>query len=57
MIILGIRRTIFCRNDLLMRTFDYIKIPNELLDFDIINLITKIHEYKGKQELYKKAKP
>lgn len=40
-----------------MRTFDYSEFPKELLDFDIINLITKIHEFKGKQELYIKAKP
>ncbi|MDD2371646.1 MAG: Fic family protein [Firmicutes bacterium] len=40
-----------------MKTFDYSIIPNELLDYDIIKLITKIHEYKGKQELYIKAKP
>lgn len=40
-----------------MRTFDYGKIRQELLNKDVINLIASIHEHKGKQELYIEAKP
>lgn len=40
-----------------MRTFDYSKMPEELFTPEIINLISKIHEYKGKQDLYIASKP
>ncbi|WP_283171632.1 Fic family protein [Curtanaerobium respiraculi] len=40
-----------------MRTFDYSRLPEELLAPDIANMVSAIHEYKGKQELYLKAKP
>lgn len=40
-----------------MRRFDYTSIPNELLDSEIMNLVSAIHEYKGKQELFIEAKP
>lgn len=40
-----------------MRSFDYSKIPSELLCSEIINLVAAIHEYKGKQGLFIEAKP
>ncbi len=40
-----------------MREFDYKEINKEIFTPEIMNLITKIHEYKGKQELFIKAKP
>ena len=40
-----------------MRTFDYQNIPNELLHYELMNLVSAIHEYKGKQDLYAEAKP
>ena len=40
-----------------MRTFDYTHMPAELLTPDIMNLVSAIHEYKGKQDLYLAAKP
>lgn len=40
-----------------MREFDYKKIDNDLFVPEIMNLISKIHEYKGKQELFIEAKP
>jgi len=40
-----------------VREFNYSEIDNELLVPDIMNLVSKIHEYKGKQELFMKAKP
>lgn len=39
------------------REFDYVDIPKELFCSDIINLLSAIHEYKGKQELFIEAKP
>ena len=35
-----------------MRTFDYSTLKNCTIDTQIINLIAKIREYKGKQTLY-----
>lgn len=35
-----------------MRNFDYLKLKNLFLSSDILKTIEKIHEYKGKQELY-----
>jgi len=40
-----------------MKRFNYETIPTELLTPEIINLLSAIHEYKGKQELYLAAKP
>ena len=40
-----------------MRAFNYKEINHELFTPKIMNLIAKIHEYKGKQELFVKAKP
>ncbi len=39
-----------------MRTFDYSKTINCTLDNEILGYIAKIHEYKGKQELYVRQK-
>lgn len=39
-----------------MRKFDYSIIPDELMNHEIMNLISAIHEYKGKQELFIEAK-
>lgn len=41
----------------LVREFKYNIIPNELFCSDIMNLVSAIHEYKGKQELFIEAKP
>ena len=40
-----------------MREFNYCVIPDELFCSDIMNLVSAIHEYKGKQELFIEAKP
>lgn len=40
-----------------MRSFDYTTIPAELLNYELMNLVSAIHEYKGKQELFMEAKP
>lgn len=40
-----------------MRYFDYSKIITELYNPVIINLISSLHEYKGKQQLFIEAKP
>ena len=40
-----------------MRTFDYAAIKQELFTPEIVNLLTSIHEYKGKQELFIEAQP
>jgi len=39
-----------------MRNFDYSKLSNCTVDSEIINYITKIHEYKGRQELFVRQK-
>ena len=39
-----------------MREFDYTSVPNELMNHELMNLISAIHEYKGKQELFIEAK-
>lgn len=38
-----------------MRTFDYSKAPEKLFTPEIIQMITKIHEHKGKQDLFLEA--
>ncbi|MCR5623313.1 MAG: Fic family protein [Treponema sp.] len=35
-----------------MRTFDYSKLQNCTIDTEILGYIAKIHEFKGRQELY-----
>jgi len=40
-----------------MKTFYYKSMPAELLTPEIMNLVSAIHEYKGKQDLYLAAKP
>lgn len=40
-----------------MKKFDYRTIDSELMVPEIMNLVSKIHEFKGKQELFMKAKP
>jgi len=40
-----------------MRRFDYSSIPKELMNHEIMNLVSAIHEYKGKQEQFITAKP
>lgn len=40
-----------------MRNFSYENLPQDLLAPDIMNLVSAIHEYKGKQDLYIQAKP
>ena len=40
-----------------MRQFDYSKFSSKQWDNEILNYLTQIHEYKGKQELYIRQKP
>ncbi len=40
-----------------MRVFNYGEVNSELYTQDIVNLISAIHEYKGKQELFIEAQP
>ncbi len=40
-----------------MREFDYSNLDEELLDREIVRLLSAIHEYKGKQSLYINANP
>lgn len=40
-----------------MRTFNYIRLADQTWDMDILNLVAKIHEYKGRQDLYIRQKP
>ncbi len=40
-----------------MRTFDYSRLTEKTWDTDILNLIAKIHECKGRQELFIRQKP
>ena len=40
-----------------MRIFDYAKLKEKKWDAEIIGLVAKIHEYKGKQEVYLRQKP
>jgi Fic family protein len=40
-----------------MKQFNYETMPAELLTAEIMNLVSAIHEYKGKQDLYLAAKP
>jgi len=38
-----------------LRDFSYSKVCDKLLTKEIVALLTQIHEYKGKQELYLEA--
>lgn len=40
-----------------MRSFNYTKLVNKAWNTDILNLVAKIHEYKGKQALFIRQKP
>ena len=40
-----------------MKLFNYTELDQDLFVPEIINLISAIHEYKGKQELYIHAQP
>lgn len=40
-----------------MREFNYLAIDSELYTPDIVNLLSAIHEYKGKQELFMETQP
>ncbi|WP_240330055.1 MULTISPECIES: hypothetical protein [unclassified Facklamia] len=40
-----------------MKYFNYSKYKEYKWDSEIINLLVKIHEHKGKQELYLQRKP
>ena len=38
-----------------MHTFDYKETPKQLLTADIVNMLSSLHEFKGRQELYIEA--
>ncbi|MBR2694187.1 MAG: Fic family protein [Thermoguttaceae bacterium] len=40
-----------------MRKFDYLSLAKRTWDMDILNLVAKIHEYKGRQDLMIRRKP
>ena len=40
-----------------MRSFDYTNLASRTWDNEILSYISKIHEYKGKQELFLRQKP
>ncbi len=40
-----------------MRKFDYFKLVEKNWDSEILSYVSKIHEYKGKQELFFRQKP
>ncbi len=40
-----------------MREFNYLAVDSEFYTPDIVNLLSAIHEYKGKQELFIEAQP
>ncbi|MCD8208926.1 MAG: Fic family protein [Bacteroidales bacterium] len=40
-----------------MRNFNYEKLAEKLWDAELISYVSKIHEYKGKQELFVRQKP
>ena len=40
-----------------MRTFDYSRLVEKAWDTDILNLIAKINECKGRQDLFIRQKP
>ena len=40
-----------------MRVFDYSRLYDRTWDTDILNLVAKIHECKGRQDLFIRQKP
>ncbi len=40
-----------------MRSFDYRRLADQAWDTDIVNLVAKIHECKGRQDLFIRQKP
>ncbi|MGO3170694.1 MAG: Fic family protein [Bavariicoccus seileri] len=40
-----------------MKSFEYNRLESLALNIDVVNMLTSIHEYKGKQELYLETKP
>ena len=40
-----------------MRGFDYMKLADHTWPSDILGLVAKIHEYKGRQDMYVRQKP
>lgn len=40
-----------------MRSFDYSRLAHQTWDTDIVNLVAKIHECKGRQDLFIRQKP
>ncbi|WP_164985060.1 hypothetical protein [Enterococcus faecium] len=40
-----------------VKEFNYRELKKLSLSHDLLNMMTKIHEYKGKQELYIATKP
>ena len=40
-----------------MRSFDYIRLAEQTWDTDILNLVARIHECKGRQNLFIRQKP
>jgi Fic family protein len=40
-----------------MRSFDYSRLYDKAWDTDILNLVAKIHEYKGRQDLFIRQRP
>ncbi len=40
-----------------MRSFDYSRLYDKAWDTNILNLVAKIHEYKGRQDLFIRQKP
>ncbi|MDO4807428.1 MAG: Fic family protein [Coriobacteriales bacterium] len=40
-----------------MHTFDYSHLPQELLTVDIMNMVSTIHEHKGRQDLFVNQRP
>ena len=40
-----------------MRNFDYFKYNTFRWDNEVANLLSQIHEYKGRQELFTRQKP
>ena len=42
---------------ILMRSFDYSKLAEKAWDNEILNLVAKIHECKGRQDLFVRQKP
>ncbi len=40
-----------------MRSFDYNNLAKKVWDMDLLNLVAKIHEYKGRQDFFIRQKP